>query len=119
MLQVVIVNARKPIDDQSVRCIFQHPINDGGTFCGVADLAEKYGLVPMAVMPETYSSDNTSRMARIISSELREYGLELRSMVAAGKKAHAIRKRTTEMLGTLSPSLINICTLPTTSHWST
>ena len=101
MLQGVIDNARKPIDDQRVRFFFQHPINDGGTFCGVADLAEKYGLVPMAVMPETYSSDNTSRMARIISSKLREYGLELRSMVAAGKKAQDIRKRKTEMLGTI------------------
>ena len=101
MLQGVIDNARKPIDDQRVRFFFQHPINDGGTFCGVADLAEKYGLVPMAVMPETYSSDNTSRMARIISSKLREYGLELRSMVAAGKKVQDIRKRKTEMLGTI------------------
>ena len=101
MLQGVIDCARKPIDDQRVRFFFQHPISDGGTFCGVADLAEKYGLVPMAVMPETYSSDNTSRMAKIISSKLREFGLELRSMVAAGKKQKDIAKRKTEMLGTI------------------
>ena len=101
MLQGVIDCARKPIDDQRVRFFFQHPISDGGTFCGVADLAEKYGLVPMAVMPETYSSDNTSRMAKIISSKLREFGLELRSMVAAGKKQKDISKRKTEMLGTI------------------
>ena len=90
MLQGVIDNARKPIDDQRVRFFFQHPINDGGTFCGVADLAEKYGLVPMAVMPETYSSDNTSRMARIISSKLREYGLELRSMAFTDKNGRTL-----------------------------
>ena len=101
MLQGVIDCARKPIDDQRVRFFFQHAISDGGTFCGVADLAEKYGLVPMAVMPETYSSDNTSRMAKIISSKLREFGLELRSMVAAGKKQKDIAKRKTEMLGTI------------------
>src|SRR3712207_7816417 len=41
---------------------FKHPVSDGGTFCGVADLAEKYGLVPMSVMPETYSANNTSRL---------------------------------------------------------
>ena len=53
MLQGTIDNARKPIDGQRVQFFFHHPINDGGTFCGVSDLAEKYGLVPMSVMPET------------------------------------------------------------------
>lgn len=101
MLQGVIDCARKPMDDTRVRFFFQHPISDGGTFCGVADLAEKYGLVPMAVMPETYSSDNTSMMAKIVSSKLREFGLELRAMVASGKKPQAIQRRKVEMLGTI------------------
>ena len=74
-LQGVIDTGKKPIDDQRVQFFFKNPINDGGTFCGVADLAEKYGLVPKQVMPESYSSDNTSRMARLISSRLREDGL--------------------------------------------
>ena len=82
MLQGVIDMADKPMDDKFVRMLFKSPISDGGTFCGVADLAEKYGLVPMSVQPETYSADNTSRMSRIIDSKLREYGLELRQMVA-------------------------------------
>ena len=101
MLQGCIDHARKPIDDQRVQFFFKNPIGDGGTFCGVADLAEKYGLVPMGVMPETYSAENTSRMAKIISSKLREYGLELRQMVADGKKAAALKERKTEMLGTI------------------
>ena len=101
MLQGTIDNASKPIDDERVQFFFKNPINDGGTFCGVADLAEKYGLVPMQAMPETYNSDNTSRMAKIISSKLREFGLELRGMVAAKKKDAAIKQRKTEMLGTI------------------
>ena len=98
MLQGVIDCADKPMDDSRVRFFFKNPINDGGTFCGVADLAEKYGLVPMQAQPETYSSDNTSRMAQIVSSKLREYGLELRSMVAKHKSTKAINDRKTEML---------------------
>ena len=54
MLQGVIDTGKKPIDDLRVQFFFHHPLNDGGTFCGVADLAEKYGLVPAAVRPETY-----------------------------------------------------------------
>ena len=78
---------------------FHHPINDGGTFCGAADLAEKYGLVPVEVQPETYSAERTSRMSQLLSSKLREQGLELRKMVAAGKSKNAIKQRKTEMLG--------------------
>lgn len=101
MLQGVIDCAKKPIDDPRVQFFFKNPINDGGTFCGVADLTEKYGLVPKSVMPETFSSDNTSRMAKMISSKLREFGLELRDMVNGSKKPAAIKARKTEMLGTV------------------
>ena len=100
-LQGVIDTGKKPIDDQRVQFFFKNPINDGGTFCGVADLTEKYGLVPKQVMPESYSSDNTSKMARLISSRLREDGLILRKMVAEGKKSADIEKAKTEMLATV------------------
>jgi bleomycin hydrolase len=98
MLQGVIDTGKKPIDDQRVQFFFHYPLNDGGTFCGVADLAEKYGLVPSSIQPETYSAENTSKMSSIIKSKLREFGLELRKMVAEGKKANAIQQRKTEML---------------------
>ena len=98
MLQGVIDTGKKSIDDQRVQFFFHYPISDGGTFCGVADLAEKYGLVPADICPETYSAENTSKMASIIKSKLREMGLELRRMVADGKKANAIQQRKTEML---------------------
>ena len=106
MLQSVVDCAKKPINDPEVQFFFKHPLSDGGTFCGVADLAEKYGLAPKNAMPETYSSENTSRMSKLISSKLREYGLELRRMVAAGKKPADIRSRKTQMLGTVYKMLV-------------
>ena len=101
MLQAMIDKADKSMEDPVVRFFFRNPLNDGGTFCGVADLAAKYGLVPMDVQPETYSSDNTARMNRLISSKLREYGLELRRMAASGKKAKQLEARKEEMLATV------------------
>ena len=101
MLQGVIDNAKKPMDDTRVQFFFKSPLNDGGTFCGAADLAPKYGLVPMSAQPETYSAENTAKMSSLIASKLREYGLELRRMVADGKKAQAIADRKTEMLATV------------------
>lgn len=97
-LQGVIDNAQLPLDNERVRFFFKNPINDGGTFCGVADLTEKYGLVPKSVMPETYSTDNTAKISRLIASKLREYGLQLREMVAKGKKTNALNAEKTKML---------------------
>ena len=106
MLQGVIDTGKKPIDDQRVQFFFHYPLNDGGTFCGVADLAEKYGLVPAAVRPETYSADNTSKMSSIIKSKLREQGLELRKMVAEDKKTKDIQQRKTQMLSEIYHMLV-------------
>lgn len=55
----------------------------------------------MSAMPETYSSENTNKMSRLVASKLREYGLELRRMAAAGKNAKQIAARKTEMLATV------------------
>lgn len=101
MLQGVIDTSKKPIDDTRVQFFFKNPLNDGGTFCGVSDLADKYGLVPKSVQPETFSAENTGKMSSLIASKLREFGLELRQMAADGKKPAAIAARKTEMLGTV------------------
>ena len=45
-LQGVIETAGKPMNDQTVEWLFKHPLSDGGTFTGVADIVSKYGLVP-------------------------------------------------------------------------
>ena len=106
MLQGILDTAKKPIDDQRVQFFFQHPIGDGGTFCGVSDLAEKYGLVPADVMPETYTSDNTSKARQLISSKLREYGLQLRDMEARKQSQQAINKEKTRMLSQIYKMLV-------------
>ena len=106
MLQGAIDTGKKPIDDLRVQFFFHHPLNDGGTFCGVADLAEKYGLVPQEVRPETFSANNTSKMSQIIKSKLREQGLELRKMVNDGKKTKDIQKRKTQMLSEIYHMLV-------------
>ena len=98
MLQGVIDTGKKPIDDLRVQFFFHHPLNDGGTFCGVADLAEKYGLVPKEVMPESFSSDNTSKASKLIASKLREYGLQLRDMVQKDKSQASLNKAKVRML---------------------
>ena len=86
---------------------------------GVADIVSKYGLVPKDVMPETNSSENTSRMAGLIALKLREQGLQLRDLAAQGAKPAALEKTKTEMLSTIYRMLVlNLGVPPTEFTWT-
>lgn len=107
-LQGVIDTRKKPMDDRMVDWLFQNPLSDGGTFCGVADLVQKYGVVPAEVMPDNYQAANTSQIDNLLKLKLREMGLELRdkgnnvktrqSDIAINKD---LEKTKIEMLGTI------------------
>ncbi|WP_455761928.1 C1 family peptidase [Phocaeicola coprophilus] len=105
-LQGVIDTAKEPMSNQTVEWLFKHPLSDGGTFTGVADIVSKYGLVPKEVMPETYSSEHTSQMSSLIGLKLKEYGLELRESVQKGMDVKKIEARKTEMLETVYRILV-------------
>lgn len=77
-LQAIIDTRDRPMSDKTVEWLFQHPLSDGGTFTGVADLIMKYGLVPAGVMPENYTANNTSKFTSFVKRKLREDGLLLR-----------------------------------------
>lgn len=118
-LQGIIDTWEKPIDDKMVEWLFKNPLSDGGQFTGISDILSKYGVVPQEVMPETYSSENTSQMAKFISLKLKEYGLQLRDMAAKGKKSADLQKEKTTMLGTIYRMLVlNLGEPPTKFTWT-
>lgn len=84
-LQMVIDTRNEEMTSQSVDWLFQNPINDGGTFTGVTDLVNKYGLVPSEAMRETFAANNTNRMSMLLKMKLRQGGMQIREM--AEKKA--------------------------------
>ena len=100
-LQGIIDTREKPMDDKMVEWLFRNPISDGGQFTGISDVIGKYGVVPSWVMPETYSSENTSQIARLVGLKLREFGLQLRDEAAKGVKVSALEAKKTEMLSTV------------------
>lgn len=100
-LQGIIDTREKPMDDKMVEWLFRNPISDGGQFTGISDVIGKYGVVPSSVMPETYSTENTSQIARLVGLKLREFGLQLRDEAAKGVKVSALEAKKTEMLSTV------------------
>lgn len=97
-LQGIIDLADRPADDRMVDWLFSNPLNDGGQFTGIADNLSKYGVVPAEAMRETFSSNNTSKMNRLLSLKLRQDGLELRKMKADGKSDEQMLQRKEQML---------------------
>ncbi|MBI9033056.1 MAG: C1 family peptidase [Bacteroidales bacterium] len=97
-LEGMIETATMPMDDKKVEWLFKNTINDGGQWTGVVDIIEKYGVVPKEIMPETFASENTGMMSKMIRRKLKEDGLKLRAMTAAGKKETDLRKAKEEML---------------------
>lgn len=118
-LQGIIDTSSRPMDDKMVDWLFANPIGDGGQYTGIASNLMKYGVVPSEVMPETYSSNHTSKMSRLIATKLREDGLELRRMAEAKAKPAAIDKRKEEMLGEIYRILaLNLGTPPQQFTWT-
>lgn len=101
-LQAIIDTYKKPLTDQEVEWLLKNPLSDGGQFTGVANLIDKYGLMPSDAMPETYNTNNTSSISNLIQLKLREDALQLRDL--AGKKgtsAKQLQDKKTEMLGVI------------------
>ncbi len=118
-LQGIIDTRTKPLDDRMVEWLFKNPLSDGGQFTGVFDILGKYGVVPADVMPETNSSDNTGRMAILISSKLKEQGLQLREQAAKGASVAALEKTKAEMLTVVYRMLVlNLGEPPASFTWT-
>lgn len=105
-LQGIIDTRKMPLDSQMVTWLFQHPLSDGGTYTGVADLVTKYGLVPKDVMPETYNSNSTSDFAGHLKRKLREFGITLREKSEAGASEKDLQALKVEQLKTVYRLLV-------------
>lgn len=113
-LQGVIDTRKKPYDDRTVEWLFKHPLNDGGTFTGVADNIAKYGIVPKGVMKESFTSENTGAFSALLITKLREFGLELRKAHENGKKEKDLLKIKKEQLKTVYKMLAKVYGVPPT-----
>lgn len=91
-LEGIIETRRLPVDDKQVVWLFQNPISDGGQFTGISDNLVKYGVVPAEVMPETFSSNNTALLGKMIARTLRQTGIALRKASAAGTSLTKLRQ---------------------------
>ncbi|EST06177.1 Peptidase C1B, bleomycin hydrolase [Kalmanozyma brasiliensis GHG001] len=79
-LENMIELADEKLDQRVVGFLKTAPTNDGGQWDMVANLLEKYGVVPKSVFPESYNSSYSNQINWLVTVKLREYTLELRQI---------------------------------------
>jgi bleomycin hydrolase len=68
-----------PATDRRVEFLLTTPVQEGGNWQGFIDLVKKYGVVPKEVMPETFSSSNSSAMDQVLKMRLQVAGVRIRA----------------------------------------
>lgn len=75
--------AQRPSDDGLVTRLNQHPMLDGGSWHRAVYLVKKYGIMPNEAFPESTSSSDTDKLNRLLSTKIREHGIQLRQLDAS------------------------------------
>lgn len=81
-LEQVLDTLNEELDGRLVQSLMSSPVGDGGQWDMVANLVEKFGLVPQHLYPDSHNAMNSSTMASLITTKLREDALELRRLAS-------------------------------------
>ncbi|MDR0400814.1 MAG: C1 family peptidase [Treponema sp.] len=87
-------------DSRLLRWLLQGPFADGGQWDMAVALVEKYGVVPKAVMPESFNSSNSGKMNKYLTLKAREFAKTLRDAHRAGAGREELQRKKEAMLGT-------------------
>lgn len=79
-LEQILDTVDEDLDGRLVQQLLASPVGDGGQWDMVANLVEKYGLVPQSLYPDSHNACNSSIMSSLITTKLREDALELRRL---------------------------------------
>ncbi|KAI9808348.1 MAG: hypothetical protein M1827_007497 [Pycnora praestabilis] len=86
-LEQILDTVEENLDGRLVQTLLSSPVGDGGQWDMVANLVEKYGLVPQTLYPDSYNAMNSRAMDSLMTTKLREGALQLRRL--ASKSANA------------------------------
>ncbi len=118
-LEAMIETADRDVDDRTVACLLDRPLEDGGQWNMFVNIIRKHGIVPKAAMPETQSSSDTMRMNSLLLHKLREGAKTLRELRArGGAPMEAVRSAKNEILAAIHRILsIHLGNPPTKFDW--
>ncbi len=118
LLEAIIETADRPVDDRTVAWLLQRSIEDGGQWDMFVELVKKHGVVPKAVMPETESSSNSSRMNSMLNYQMRQGAMRIRKLYSAESGLDEMRREKQKVLSVIYQVLsIHLGTPPSHFNW--
>ena len=111
LLEAVIELIDKEYDDRTLAFLLQNGVGDGGQWDMFVSLANKYGLCPKNVYPETNTSSATRETAQLINFTIRKFASDAKALYQA-KGLEAVRKEKEEILNKIYFLLVNAYGLP-------
>ena len=88
----------EPVGSRILDHLLAAPIGDGGQWDMMANLVQKYGVIPKYAMPETAVSGSTREMNRIITEYLRNGACLLREAAKKEKQREPLEEMKEQML---------------------
>ena len=111
LLEAVIELIDKDYDDRTLAFLLQNGVGDGGQWDMFVSLANKYGLCPKNVYPETNTSSATRETAQLINFSIRKFASDAKALYNA-KGLDAVRKEKEEVLNKIYFLLVSAYGLP-------
>lgn len=100
-LESILKTLDEPTSGRLLQWLLMAPVQDGGQWDMICSLIDKYGVVPKASMPETFSSSESMQMNFTLTEKLREDACRLRSAYKAGADEAKLRAMKDEMMETV------------------
>ncbi len=100
-LENILKTLDEPTGGRLLQWLLTAPVQDGGQWDMLCSLTEKYGVVPKACMPETFSSSASLQMNQSLTEKLREDACRLRGAFTKGADTDALRAMKDEMMETV------------------
>jgi len=118
-LEKLMTMLDKDIDDRHVRFVIDSPTPDGGEWHMIVNLINKYGLVPLEVMPGTWNQGNSRFINEILGYKIREGFAHMRDMKKTKKSVNAIREYKTGLMSEIYRIIATCMGIPPKSfNWS-
>ena len=111
LLEAVIELIDKDYDDRTLAFLLQNGVGDGGQWDMFVSLANKYGLCPKNVYPETNTSSATRETAQLINFTIRKFASDAKAFYLE-KGLEAVRKEKENVLNKIYFLLVNAYGLP-------
>jgi len=105
-LEAILNNLDKSNEDRLIYWLFRNPVDDGGVWNMMVDLIKKYGAIPREAMMESFSSENTRMMNRLLKRKLREGGYLIRKLHQQSKNKKELRDTKVEILSEIYQILV-------------